>query len=153
MSDILESSFLSALTGGVGCFLAPASAAAAGGVLPVMGACALGTAIVYTFSPFDLDNFYNDLWSMLSDRHSFKDQLACSLILSGALLVETCLSALIGAHLLNIAVNPVFVCSAISSSILLACLLVPTVLPATIEALLNLNPWSETSNMRDRNFN
>lgn len=127
----------SAVAGGVGCFFAPASALAVGGMGYVVGACALGSLI--TCVPAGLVMMvptwiFN--WGVNTD----------SLLLMGlgvmtalAVAVTTvCLSAKIGATLLGLSAQPLLVCSLAGLAAMIGGALALTGLFFAIKEL----PWS-----------
>ncbi|MDF1677371.1 MAG: hypothetical protein P1U32_01590 [Legionellaceae bacterium] len=114
-ADIVKTSLVSTAVGGIGGLFAPAAANAAGGLLNVMGACAIGGAIVYPFASILLT---------LTGINAFKKKYPSSAVynaLTGLeLFVSALLAAEIGAAVLGIPAHPVFICSLVGAVSLLA---------------------------------
>ena len=118
------------VTGAVGSFVAPASAAAAGGVWNVMGACALGSVVA---APVGLLIAVPLLVGFASENPVIK--AACGILLVVDFLAATLGYAAIGAACIGVAAHPVFVCSMIGGLALFAIGLLVTALNAATAAI------------------
>jgi hypothetical protein len=103
-----------AITGGVGSFFAPASAAAAGGTLNVMAACAIGGVIMSIPA-----GVFVGLTGFAAIAAFATDNKLLGLGLGALTVAElvgaSLLAAEIGAACLGVAAHPVFVCSLVGS--------------------------------------
>ncbi|MCH9690244.1 MAG: hypothetical protein K0U24_00145 [Gammaproteobacteria bacterium] len=107
----------SAIAGGIGCFFAPASATAAGGVLNVMGACAIGGAIAAPFAGI-LSGIVGiaTLTSAGFTGNKYVIAAAFGALTAADLFMSSLLAAEIGAAILGIPAHPVFICSLVGSA-------------------------------------
>ncbi|MCH9756052.1 MAG: hypothetical protein K0U37_02520 [Gammaproteobacteria bacterium] len=121
LGNALKNAFSSACTGGVGAFFVPASTAAAGGLLNVMGACAIGGAVVAPFAGI-LTSVTGI--SALANSHFKKRNYGLAAffgaLTAAELLIAALIAAEIGAAALGIPAYPVFICSLVGSAVITA---------------------------------
>ena len=117
LGGIAKTAISSAIVGGVGTLFAPASAAAAGGALNVMGACAIGGVVVAPFSGIlaGITGIAALSTSALA-KNSYAIAAICGAFTLAELLVSALISAEIGAAVLGISAHPVFVCSLVGAA-------------------------------------
>ena len=127
LGNLINKATSSAIAGGIGCFFAPASSAAAGGVLNVMGACAIGGAISAPFVGI-LSGIAGiaTLASGSLTQNKYAVAVAFGAFTAADLFISSLLAAEIGAAILSIPAHPVFICSLIGS----AAIAIPTFLIA-----------------------
>ena len=137
-NGMLETALSSAAAGGLGTLFAPASAAAAGGALNVMGACAIGGIIVAPFAGLIVGLTGVAAAASLANKHYGLAALLGTLTVA-EILAASLLAAEIGSAILGISAAPVFICSLVGSAVMAMPALLGLALLIALACICNMN--------------